>query len=97
MNGIARPWHIGLLYNKDDRAARLAIDWFRQKLDLVVGDNEPYSGHDLNYTMDRHAEAAGIPYLSLEIRQDYMAKPKDISDWTKVIAQLLTGMLLKIA
>jgi predicted N-formylglutamate amidohydrolase/predicted GIY-YIG superfamily endonuclease len=97
MNGFARPWHVGLLYNKDDRAARQAIDWFRQKPELVVGDNEPYSGRDLNYTMNRHAEAAGIPYISLEIRQDYMVKSEDISDWTKVIAQLLTSMLLKIA
>jgi predicted N-formylglutamate amidohydrolase len=89
MSGFARPWHMGLLYNEDDRAARLAIDWFRQKPDLVVGDNEPYSGRDLNYTMDRHAEAAGIAYLSLEIRQDCLTSADQIADWAAPIAQFL--------
>jgi predicted N-formylglutamate amidohydrolase/predicted GIY-YIG superfamily endonuclease len=89
MNGFARPWHVGLLYNKDDRAARLAIDWLRQKPDLVVGDNEPYSGRDLNYTMDRHAEAAGIPYLSLEIRQDCLGTAEAVAGWVEPIGRLL--------
>jgi predicted N-formylglutamate amidohydrolase len=89
MNDVARPWHVGLLYNKDDRAARLAIDWFRQKPDLVVGNNEPYSGRDLNYTMDRHAEAAGIPYLSLEIRQDCLNTAEAVAGWIEPLARLL--------
>jgi predicted N-formylglutamate amidohydrolase/predicted GIY-YIG superfamily endonuclease len=93
MNGFARPWHVGLLYNSDDRAARLAIDWFRQKPELVVGDNEPYSGRDLNYTMDRHAEAVGIPYLSLEIRQDCLHSADQVADW----AALITTFLAKAA
>jgi predicted N-formylglutamate amidohydrolase len=89
MNGVARPWHVGLLYNQDDRAARLAIDWFRQKPDLVVGDNEPYSGRDLNYTMNRHGEAAGIAYLSLEIRQNCLDSDGKVADWTALMAQFL--------
>ena len=51
-----RPWEIGLLYNQDDRAARHAIRLFGEQ-GLTVGDNEPYSGKQLNATMDRHAEA----------------------------------------
>ncbi len=89
MNGFARPWHVGLLYNRDDRAARIAIDWFRQKPELIVGDNEPYSGRDLNYTMDRHAEAHGIAYLSLEIRQDLLGDATAINDWVETISCLL--------
>jgi predicted N-formylglutamate amidohydrolase len=89
MNGFARPWQVGLLYNQDDRAARMAINWFRQNSALVVGDNEPYSGRDLNYTMDRHAEANGIPYLSLEIRQDCLNSSDKIADWTALIATFL--------
>lgn len=67
--GEARPWHCGLLYNEDDRAARIAIDWLRED-GLTVGDNEPYSGVRFGYTMNRHAEPRGIPYLFLEIRSD---------------------------
>lgn len=65
----ARPWEIGILYNEDDRAARIAIPLLEQA-DLKVGDQLPYSGQLLNATMNRHAEAEGIPYLGVEMRQD---------------------------
>ena len=64
-----RPWQVGVLYNHDDRAARLAIPWLEAE-GLVVGDQQPYSGQLLNATMNRHAEAEGRPYLGIEIRQD---------------------------
>lgn len=65
----ARPWEIGILYNEDDRGARIAIPLLEQA-GLLVGEQEPYSGKLLNATMNRHAEAHGRPYLGVEIRQD---------------------------
>ena len=65
----ARPWQVGVLYNADDRAARLAIPLLEAE-GLVVGDQQPYSGKLLNATMNRHAEAHGRPYFGIEIRQD---------------------------
>ena len=47
---IPRPWDVALLYNRDDRAARHAIELFAVE-GLTVGDNEPYSGRQLNATM----------------------------------------------
>lgn len=64
-----RPWEIGVLYNDDDRAARIAIPLL-EGAGLIVGDQLPYSGRQLNYTMNRHAEGNGIPYLGVELRQD---------------------------
>ena len=64
-----RPWDIGILYNQDDRAARIAIPLL-EAAGLKVGDQQPYSGQLLNATMNRHAEANGIPYLGIEMRQD---------------------------
>jgi predicted N-formylglutamate amidohydrolase len=64
-----RPWQVGILYNQDDRAARLAIAMLEAE-GLIVGDQRPYSGKLLNATMNRHAEAEGRPYLGVEIRQD---------------------------
>ncbi|MFT3967363.1 MAG: N-formylglutamate amidohydrolase [Sphingobium sp.] len=64
-----RPWHIGILYNEDERAAPIAIDALRSR-GLVVGDQQPYSGRLLNATMNRHAEAHGRHYLGVELRQD---------------------------
>ncbi len=96
MQGVARPWHVGLLYNQDGRTARRAIDYLQQDSNLVVGDNEPYSGRELNYTMNRHAEARGIAYLSLEIRQDLLATPADVASWVKRLADMLVQMSLSM-
>lgn len=65
----ARPWHVGVLYNEDERAAPIAIRGF-EVLGHIVGDQLPYSGRLLNATMNRHAEAHGRHYLGLELRQD---------------------------
>lgn len=69
-----RPWDVGILYNEDDRAARIAIPRL-EAAGLNVGDQLPYSGAILNATMNRHAEARGIPYLGVEMRQDLVADP----------------------
>ena len=69
-----RPWEIGILYGEDDRAARIAIPLL-EAAGLIVGDQQPYSGKLLNATMNRHAEANGIPYLGIEMRQDLVADP----------------------
>ena len=65
----ARPWHVGVLYNEDDRLAGAAIAALEVE-GLNVGDQLPYSGKLLNATMNRHAEANGIPYVGIEMRQD---------------------------
>lgn len=64
-----RPWEVGVLYNRDDRAARIAIPQLAAA-GLIVGDQLPYSGKDLNATMNRHGEGTGTPYLGIEMRQD---------------------------
>jgi predicted N-formylglutamate amidohydrolase len=79
-----RPWPIGILYNRDARAALIGMAALR-RLGLNVGDNQPYSGRELNYTMDRHAEMAGIPYLGVEIRQDALASAADVARWADIL------------
>ncbi|MDC8753451.1 N-formylglutamate amidohydrolase [Erythrobacter sp. sf7] len=83
----ARPWQVGVLYNTDDRAARIAIPLLAAE-GLNVGDNLPYSGRDLNYTMNRHAEAHGRPYLGIEIRQDLAQSPEDHARWAALLANI---------
>lgn len=82
-----RPWQVGVLYNEDDRAARLAIPLLAAE-GLNVGDNLPYSGRDLNYTMNRHAELAGRPYLGIELRQDLTQTPADHARWAALLANI---------
>ena len=93
---VERPWQVGVLYNQDDRAARLAIPWLMAE-GLVVGDQLPYSGRDLNYTMNRHAEAEGRPYLGVEIRQDEIADVTGQALWAGRLARLCRGLALKLA
>jgi predicted N-formylglutamate amidohydrolase len=85
----ARPWEIGILYNKDDRAARIAIPLLEQA-GLVVGDQQPYSGALLNATMNRHAEANGIPYLGVEMRQDLVADAAGQQRFAEILQLVLT-------
>ncbi|MEO1169297.1 MAG: N-formylglutamate amidohydrolase [Pseudomonadota bacterium] len=83
-----RPWHAGILYNKDDRAARVAIPKL-EALGLHVGDNEPYSGLELNATMDLHAEARGLPYLAIEVRNDLIADAEGARKWAELLAPVI--------
>ncbi len=77
-DGMPRPWEIGILYNEDDRLARVAIPALEAR-GLNVGDQLPYSGKLLNHTMNLHAEANDIPYLGVEMRQDMVRTSGSIS------------------
>ncbi len=83
----ARPWQVGVLYNQDDRAARIAIPLLAAH-GFNVGDNLPYSGRDLNYTMNRHAEGEGRAYLGIELRQDLVRTPAEQSRWAAILADI---------
>lgn len=86
-----RPWEVGILYSTDDRAACHAIRLLGER-GLTVGDNEPYSGKVLNATMNRHAEARGIPYLGIEVRQDQIATEPGQARWAALLAEV-TGQV----
>ncbi|HEY0598162.1 N-formylglutamate amidohydrolase [Sphingopyxis sp.] len=88
----ARPWHVGVLYNEDDRLAAAAIAALEAE-NMVVGDQQPYSGKLLNATMNRHAEANGIPYVGIEMRQDLVGDAAGQA----LFAQRLSRMCSKLA
>ena len=90
-----RPWEVSLLYNNDDSAARHAIRLFGEQ-GLTVGDNQPYSGKELNATMDRHAEANGIPYCTVEIRQDQITTKAGQARWAVMLADVLGRVALEV-
>jgi predicted N-formylglutamate amidohydrolase len=91
-----RPWEIGVLYNSDDRAARLAIPLFAEA-GCVVGDNQPYSGKDLNATMNRHAEAHGRNYLGIELRQDLVGDVAGQARWADLVAEVARKIVAALA
>ncbi|NLR40036.1 N-formylglutamate amidohydrolase [Novosphingobium sp. ERW19] len=92
----SRPWHVGVLYNEDDRAARIAIPLLEAE-GLCVGDQLPYSGRLLNATMNRHAEADGRPYLGIEVRQDLISDAKGQAEWAERLARIANQVAVAIS
>ena len=90
-----RPWQVGVLYNTDDRAARLAIPLL-QADGLIVGDQQPYSGKLLNATMNRHAETEGRPYLGIEIRQDEISGAAGQGGWAERLARICNEVAIAL-
>ena len=84
----SRPWQVGVLYNRDDRAARLAIPLLAAE-GLIVGDQQPYSGQLLNATMNRHGEGNGIAYLGLEVRQDQIGDAAGVARWATLLEPVI--------
>ncbi len=88
--GIARPWHIGTLYHRDDRLPHMLRDKLRHEGDLVVGDNEPYAVSDAtDYTIPVHAEKRGLMNTGIEIRQDLIGDQSGQHQWAERLARLL--------
>lgn len=94
--GDPRPWQVGLLYNQDDRAARIALDLLGQG-GVIAGDNQPYSGRLLNYTMNRHAEGNGIPYLMFEVRNDLIRDDAGVAHWADILAPIIIEVRNRLA
>ena len=85
-----RRWHVGVLYGRDARLARLVREGLSSDGALIVGDNQPYSVSDASdYTIIVHGERRGIPHVELEIRQDLLASESDVQSW----AERLGGVL----
>lgn len=91
LGGGPRPWQAGILYGRDDRAARIAIDFLRAQ-GIPTGDQEPYSGRLLNATLDRHADGQGIPSLSVEIRNELIADPAGVARWSAVLTDMIAAV-----
>ena len=90
---LARPWHVGVLYNRDARVAAPLLRALRAEGDLGearVGDNQPYAVGDLtDYSIVQHGERRGIPHVEIEIRQDLVTDEQGQQAWAERLARLL--------
>src|SRR6476646_4914645 len=87
--GIARPWHIGTLYNRDSKLPPLLLKLLRDQPGLVVGDNEPYAvSNATDYTIPVHGEARGLLNSGIEIRQDLIADQAGQKQWADRLANI---------
>jgi predicted N-formylglutamate amidohydrolase len=98
--GIARPWHIGTLYEHDRRLPHLLLQALRAERGLVVGDNEPYAVREgSDYTIPAHGAARGLLHTGIEIRQDLITVEAGQREWAERLActfKTLERQLLEI-
>lgn len=94
--GEARPWEVGILSNRDRRAAEIAVPLLADQ-GFTVGDNQPYSGQVLNATLNRHAEGNGIASLSLEIRNDQIGDGAGVARWSEILAPVIATVRNRLA
>lgn len=87
--GVARPWHIGTLYNRDHRLPKLLLRELRAESGLVVGDNQPYAVSDAtDYTIPVHGEARGLIHTGIEIRQDLITDQSGQREWAERLIRI---------
>ena len=91
--GVARPWQIAALYQRDTILPPLLLQAFRAEGDLVVGDNEPYAVNDAtDYTIPVHGEARGLVNAGIEIRQDLITEPSGQQRFAELLARIFRGI-----
>ena len=94
MNGFARPWHFGVLWDRDPRIAVPLIENLRREPGAVIGDNEPYSARDPHgFSAAHHAGSHGYPHIEIEIRQDLIDTPARAAVWAERLARALGPIL----
>ena len=95
LNGVDRPWHLGLLFNRDDALATLLAHHLRgEAADIVIGMNEPYVvADDEDHTIPRFGEARGIPHVLIEIRNDLLRNTAGQICWGRVLTRSLQRCL----
>jgi predicted N-formylglutamate amidohydrolase len=87
---VARPWHAGVLFNRDTRIAEPLLRLLRAENDLIVGCNEPYAVTDTSdYSINHHGAARDLPHVEIEIRQDLIAGEAGQLAWARRLARLL--------
>lgn len=90
--GVPRPWHAGILWDRDQRLARPLIEQLEAEGTLIVGDNQPYSGALEGDCMWQHGTMRGLAHAIIEIRQDLIRDAQGQRAW----AQRLIGIIEKL-
>jgi predicted N-formylglutamate amidohydrolase len=91
---VVRPWHIGIMWDKDPRIPVPLMRNLEQMDGICIGDNEPYSGrHPNDFTVDYHAEPPGLPHVGIEVRQDLVMNEDGARKWARILARALADIL----
>ena len=89
-----RPTDIGLLVKADGKTAGQFIARVAEiDDDLRVDINEPYSAHDLNWTVDHNVVPRGLRHLAIELRQDHVDTDTGVARMVDILARAITPLI----
>ena len=91
--GVPRPWHVGILWDTDARLARPLLDGFYAGHDVIVGDNEPYTGSLRGDCLWQHATVRGLASAIIEYRQDLVRDDDGQNQWAERTEAIMRSML----
>ena len=92
LDGVARPWQMGVLWDKDKRLSDIFIEEFRAA-GFMTGDNEPYSGKaPQDFTIDHHAEEINLPHVGIEVRQDLIDDIQGVDEIAAVMHKIIESI-----
>lgn len=91
--GVARPWHVGVLWDVDPRLAQPFMAALAASGEYIVGDNEPYDGALEGDTMDTHSTRRGLAGMLIEVRQDLIAQEAEAVAWARRLEAALRPVL----
>ncbi|MGH6953386.1 MAG: N-formylglutamate amidohydrolase [Alphaproteobacteria bacterium] len=93
-HGERRPWHVGVLWNRDPRIPVPLLAALRRRRGVVVGDNKPYTGRDRHgYSIEAHGARRGLPHALLEFRQDLVEDAEGARRWADLVGEALEDVL----
>ena len=93
LNGVSRPWQMGVLWDADEESARIMLDGLRGG-GYHVGDNEPYSGKaPQDFTVDHHAEELGLRHAAIEIRQDLIDDDMGVDEIAALLHRCIESIM----
>ena len=94
IDNVPRPWHVGVLWDRDPRIAVPLIGALRAAGELEVGDNQPYSGRQkFGYSIETHATETGLPNVLIEIREDMVDDAAGAGLMAEILARALEPIL----
>jgi predicted N-formylglutamate amidohydrolase len=91
---VPRPWHVGVLWDKDPRFAAPLLRGLAALPGVTVGDNVPYSGQLKGDTLYRHGTARGLAHALIELRQDLILGEEGQAEWAEHLAGVVRRLFV---
>lgn len=87
--GVRRQWDGGTIWHDSRGLSQNLLASLGQSGGLILGDNQPYSGIDGAYTLDRHTFGTGTPACGFEVSNDLLETGSDRKIWADRLADAL--------